>query len=170
MHMLTSTAVWRRSGVTALVAERVGELVGVERNIPADGADGESTELGRARNRLLACPSGRWSSSADCDRVGYMIYMIDERCSACRCVVSRLCQAQLEYQSVNPTTQVALFAGCLPSCSSSSVMNVTWTVYQGTLNVTSNTTQWTRYAPMSEYENVWFFGESFTTSCPIVDV
>ena len=47
-------------------------------------------------------------------------------------------------------------------------MNVTWTVYQGTLNVTSNTTQWTPYAPMSQYEDVWFFGESSTSSSSFV--
>ena len=49
-------------------------------------------------------------------------------------------------------------------------MNVTWTVYQGTLDLTSNTTRWTLYAPMAQNENVWFFGESSTSSFPIVDV
>ena len=38
----------------------------------------------------------------------------------------------LEYQFVNPTTQVALFSLCLGNCSS--IQKITWNVYSGQAN------------------------------------
>ena len=73
-----------------------------------------------------------------------------------RCVVSRLCVPNREYQSVNPTTQVALFALCVPDCVS--MINVTWNVYRGTMNSTSNSVQWAPFPQQSSYEDRWFFG------------
>ena len=73
-------------------------------------------------------------------------------------MVSRLCAPNLEYQSVNPTTQVALFSQCQPLCTS--IINVTWIVYQGVINASSNVVQWTPYPQMGQYQNTWFFGRS----------
>ena len=73
-------------------------------------------------------------------------------------MVPRLCAPNLEYQSVNPTTQVALFSLCQPLCTS--IINVTWIVYQGTMNASSNIVQWTPYPLMDQHQNTWFFGRS----------
>ena len=62
----------------------------------------------------------------------------------------------MEYQFVNPTTQVALFSQCLPLCTA--INNITWTVYQGIMNASSNIVRWTPYPGMKQYENIWFFG------------
>ena len=72
--------------------------------------------------------------------------------------MSRLCAPNLEYQFVNPTTQVALFSQCLPLCTA--INNITWTVYQGVLNASSNIVRWTPFPGMKQYENIWFFGNS----------
>ena len=72
------------------------------------------------------------------------------------CVISTLCIPNLEYQLVNPTTQVALFSFCSGNCST--IRNITWNVYQGSSNQSSNLTQWTLYNQMNSLENIWFFG------------
>ncbi len=60
---------------------------------------------------------------------------------------------------MNPTTQVALFSVCIGNCTS--IDNITWNVYQGVMNSTSNIVQWTRFNQMNQYQNNWFFGKSF---------
>ena len=94
----------------------------------------------------------------------YLVSIVSSIVMHSRCVVSRLCAPNLEYQSVNPTTQVALFAQCLPDCVS--MINVTWHVYQGTMNSTSNSVQWARFTEQSAYEDRWFFGNSFIIVIP----
>ena len=73
-------------------------------------------------------------------------------------MVSRLCVPNLEYQFVNPTTQVSLFSQCLPLCTA--INNITWTVYQGIMNASSNIVRWTPYPGMKQYESIWFYGNS----------
>ncbi len=75
------------------------------------------------------------------------------------CVISTLCVPNLDYQSVNPTTQMALFSVCIGFCTS--INNITWNVYQGVMNATSNTVQWSQFNQMNQYQNIWFFGKSF---------
>ena len=71
-----------------------------------------------------------------------------------------MCTANKEFQSVNPTTQVALFTLCLGRCVN--IQNITWNLYQGVMNTSTNITQWIRYNQMITYKNIWFFGkESF---------
>ena len=71
-----------------------------------------------------------------------------------------MCTANKEFQNVNPTTQVALFALCLGKCVN--IQNITWNLYQGVMSTSTNTSQWIRYNQMITYENIWFFGnESF---------
>lgn len=67
-----------------------------------------------------------------------------------------MCAPDLEYQRVNPTTQVSLFAICIGNCIN--VQRIQWNVYQGTNNESSNITQWTLFNAMNTYENHWFFG------------
>ncbi|UJR38826.1 hypothetical protein I4U23_031491 [Adineta vaga] len=72
------------------------------------------------------------------------------------CVISTMCMSNMEYQSVNPTTQVALFSICNDNCSSLS--NITWNIYEGLLNSSSNIVKWTRFNSTIAKKNIWFFG------------
>lgn len=64
----------------------------------------------------------------------------------------------MEYQHVNPTTQVALFSVCSGVCQP--INYITWTVYSGVMNSSSNIVQWTPFNQMSHYRDIWFFGIS----------
>jgi hypothetical protein len=68
-----------------------------------------------------------------------------------------LCVPNLEFQLVNPTTQVALFAICVGNCTT--LQNIIWNIYQGSPNSSSNVTQWISFNQMNAYENIWFFGK-----------
>jgi hypothetical protein len=74
-----------------------------------------------------------------------------------RCVIASLCAPNLEFQLVNPTTQVALFSFCSGGCSTEH--NIIWHVYEGIENPSMNTTRWIPYSNMSLYEGQWFFGK-----------
>ncbi|CAF0788844.1 unnamed protein product [Adineta steineri] len=81
---------------------------------------------------------------------------IDSQMIAVGCVIWTMCTPNLEFQLVNPTTQVALFSLCIGDCDN--IQNITWNIYQGTTNISSNSTQWTLFNQMNIYENIWFFG------------
>jgi hypothetical protein len=68
-----------------------------------------------------------------------------------------MCMSNMEYQFVTPTTQVALFSICIDNCSS--LLNITWNIYQGLLNSSSNIVQWTQFNSTISDQNIWFFGE-----------
>ena len=68
-----------------------------------------------------------------------------------------MCAPNLEFQLVNPTTQVALFSICFGSCTS--IKNMTWNIYQGYNNGSSTVVQWTLFNQMINYQNIWFFGK-----------
>ncbi|CAF4450350.1 unnamed protein product, partial [Adineta steineri] len=73
------------------------------------------------------------------------------------CVISSMCVPNLEFQLLNPTTQVALFTVCIGTCTN--LESIKWNIYQGSENSTSsNSTQWTLFNQTSSYENIWFFG------------
>ncbi|UJR21041.1 hypothetical protein I4U23_024141 [Adineta vaga] len=72
------------------------------------------------------------------------------------CVIWTLCVPNLEFQLVNPTTQVALFSVCAGNCITN--QNITWNVYYGALNSSSNTTKWTLFNQINAYRDIWFFG------------
>ena len=78
-----------------------------------------------------------------------------------------MCIPNLEFQLVNPTTQVALFSTCLGSCSS--LMNITWHIYQG-LDGALKTVQWTPFNQTAQYENIWFFGRCITQFLIIISL
>ena len=65
------------------------------------------------------------------------------------CVISTMCISQLEYQLINPTTQIALFSLCMENCSST--RNITWLIYQGLKNLSLNITTWTVF---NQYRNI----------------
>jgi hypothetical protein len=68
-----------------------------------------------------------------------------------------MCVPNLEFQLLNPTTQVALFSICIGNCTI--IQNITWNIYQGSMNSSSNFTQWTLFNQIT-YQNIWFFGRS----------
>ena len=68
-----------------------------------------------------------------------------------------MCAANMEFQRVNPTTQVALFALCLGTCVN--IRNITWNIYHGVMNTSTNISQWIRFTQMTTYQNIWFFGK-----------
>ncbi|CAF1452778.1 unnamed protein product [Adineta ricciae] len=72
------------------------------------------------------------------------------------CIIQTVCIPNLEFQLVNPTTQVALFSACSSNCST--IVNITWNVYFGSMNSSSNVTKWTLFNQTDVYENIWFFG------------
>lgn len=71
-----------------------------------------------------------------------------------------MCVPNLEVQLINPTTQVALFALCVGNCTT--IQNIKWNIYQGTINSSLNHTQWDLFNQMISYENIWFFGKYFS--------
>jgi hypothetical protein len=73
-----------------------------------------------------------------------------------------MCVSKREFQYINQETQVALFSDCIGNCSS--VLNIRWNIYQGSMNASSDTVEWTRFDQMTFYENVWFFGKCISYS------
>ncbi|UJR08126.1 hypothetical protein I4U23_012402 [Adineta vaga] len=73
------------------------------------------------------------------------------------CVISSMCIPNLEFQLLNPTTQVALTSFCTGTCANLQYMQ--WNIYQGSNNSSSlNSTKWTLFNSSISYENIWFFG------------
>jgi hypothetical protein len=71
-----------------------------------------------------------------------------------------MCIPNIEFQLINPTTQVALYSLCIDNCTS--LENITWNIYYGSTNTSTNTTGWIRFNQMNLYENLWFFGTNTT--------
>ena len=70
-----------------------------------------------------------------------------------------MCVPNLEFQLVNPTTQVALFSIAIGD--DLDIENIQWNIYQGSQNSSSNLTQWILFNQMIYYENIWFFGKFY---------
>ncbi|CAF1529483.1 unnamed protein product, partial [Adineta steineri] len=91
---------------------------------------------------------------------GYVLVTVEvthPQLIAVGCVISTMCVPNLEFQLLNPTTQVALFTLCIGTCTN--LQSIKWNIYQGSDNSTSsNYTQWTLFNQTSSYENIWFFG------------
>jgi len=76
------------------------------------------------------------------------------------CVIAIMCAPNLEYQLVNPTTQVALFSMSIGN--TSIIENMTWNIYSGEINSSSsaNYSLWTLFNQINSFENIWFFGRN----------
>jgi hypothetical protein len=68
-----------------------------------------------------------------------------------------MCVPNLEFQLVNPTTQVALFSICYGNCTT--IPNITWNIYEGSMSSSSNVTKWSLFNQTNSYQNIWFFGK-----------
>ena len=71
-----------------------------------------------------------------------------------------MCIPNMEFQLVNPTTQVALFSSCFDTCQS--LISITWNVYTGLTSGANKTVQWTKFNQSSAYQNIWFFGKDLS--------
>ena len=84
---------------------------------------------------------------------GYVLVKVEQtrrQMIAIGCVIATLCSPNLEYQFVNPTTQVALFSLCIENCSL--IQKITWNVYSGQ----ANSSLWILFNQTQNY----FFGKS----------
>ncbi|CAF1644087.1 unnamed protein product [Adineta ricciae] len=73
------------------------------------------------------------------------------------CVISTMCIPNLEFQLLNPTTQVALTSFCTGICDD--LQSITWNIYEGSTNSSTNSTViWKLFPSSISYENIWFFG------------
>ncbi|CAF1599303.1 unnamed protein product, partial [Adineta ricciae] len=101
--------------------------------------------------------------NASLQATGYVLVKVDDTrpfMILIGCVIWTMCEANLEFQLVNPTTQVALFSVCAGNYST--VQNITWSVYfsSNTMNSSSNFTQWSLFNQTTTYDNIWFFGRN----------
>lgn len=77
-----------------------------------------------------------------------------------RCIISNMCGSNSEFQLINPTTQTELTSLCIGNCNNLTVNAlITWYVYCGSINLTTDIVLWTPLDNMTLYTNVWFFGE-----------
>ncbi|CAF1341570.1 unnamed protein product [Adineta ricciae] len=91
--------------------------------------------------------------------VGYLLVQTvayNTQFVAVGCVISTMCAPNLEFQLINPTTQVALFSLCVDNCQTS--VNITWNIYYSPANRSSNLISWIRWNETNAYENIWLFG------------
>jgi len=77
-----------------------------------------------------------------------------------RCVIKSLCSPNVEFQKVNPTTQVALFSYCVNECPKEK--KFIWNIYFGQIDSAQNFTKWILFDQTTNFENIWFFGRNTT--------
>ena len=75
-------------------------------------------------------------------------------------MIKSLCSPNVEFQKVNPTTQIALFSFCVNECPQEK--KLIWNIYFGRINSTQNFTKWILFDQMTNFENIWFFGRNTT--------
>ena len=78
-----------------------------------------------------------------------------------------MCTPNIEYQLVNPSTQIALYAECIDTCDIQE--NITWNIYYGEINSSSNAPQWMLFSQLYLYDNIWFFGKKIIFCSSVVD-
>ncbi|CAF1108215.1 unnamed protein product [Adineta ricciae] len=90
---------------------------------------------------------------------GYVLVKVDETrpyMILIGCVIWTMCEPNLEFQLVNPTTQVALFSVCAGD--DSAIQNITWSVYYSATNSSANFTQWVLFNQTTSYRDKYLFG------------
>lgn len=72
-----------------------------------------------------------------------------------------MCSANLEYQFINPTTQVALFSQCTGNCSS--LLKIQWNIYEGSQDISKNLIKWSPFLSnnFTNGKNYFFGRENF---------
>ena len=67
-----------------------------------------------------------------------------------------MCSPNLQFQYINPSTQVALFSDCVNQCAST-IQRIQWNIYEGANDTTKNIIQWTPF-----HQKLHFFGTNTT--------
>ncbi|CAF1566718.1 unnamed protein product, partial [Adineta ricciae] len=101
--------------------------------------------------------------NASIQATGYVIVTVEDtrpQLVVIGCVISTLCSPNLEFQVVNPTTQVALYALCVGVCQN--IVSIHWNIYRGDDNSSANSTQWNLFQQMTIYDDIWFFGRQMS--------
>ena len=68
-----------------------------------------------------------------------------------------MCSPNTEYQFINSNTQVALYSVCIGNCSS--LMNITWQIYQGSLNRSTDIVEWKSFFLNNSIVNRGIYGK-----------
>ena len=68
-----------------------------------------------------------------------------------------MCSLALEYQLINPTTQVALRSICIGNCGS--LIGITWKIYYGAMDPSNTTVEWTPLNSTNTSLESQFFGK-----------
>ncbi len=69
-----------------------------------------------------------------------------------------MCSPNLEYQYINPSTQVALHSDCVDKCES--LKSIHWNIYQGINDSSTGMAHWAPFNCMSSSQNLGFFGKN----------
>ncbi|CAF3720614.1 unnamed protein product [Rotaria sp. Silwood1] len=94
---------------------------------------------------------------------GYLLVRVDNtRTSiiAVACVISTMCSPNLDYQYINPSTQVALFSVCTGHYRA--ISNIQWNIYQGSNDSLTTVVEWTRFNHTDSSQNLHFLGLNTT--------
>ncbi|CAF1506830.1 unnamed protein product [Adineta ricciae] len=96
--------------------------------------------------------------------IGYLIVNIEQSISLptifIGCVISSMCISNnIEYQYVNPTTQLSLYSICNQNCQLNQY-NITWNIYYATQNLSVNSTTWVLFQQTNLYEDIYIFGRN----------
>ena len=82
-------------------------------------------------------------------------------------MISTLCVANVEFQLLNPTSQLSLVARCSSNCCTKRG-NLTWNIYQGSTNLSAeNVIHWTPFNPTNLDH---FFGQCFFSPPVLTDL
>ena len=131
-----------------------------ESNLSNVDLHGESSQFIDPSEWLSSGSCRRDTTTADRHRVQIFSarLRLHSRLDRCRCVIATMCSPNLEFQLVNPTTQVALFALCIGSCDN--LLQIQWNIYQGLFDSILNLTQWVQFNRTTSFENIYFFGKN----------
>ncbi len=147
--------------LTQIILDNSCWITFIKSNISIYGFHTKSSKFITSSNWLFTCSNCWYSISNDYYWVSSFYDVFLSKKHWCyfsySCVISTMCLPDLELQLVNPTTQVSLFSLCSGSCSS--INNITWNIYFGIMNSSSNFTQWTLFNKTNQYQNIWFFGK-----------
>ncbi|CAF1016276.1 unnamed protein product [Rotaria sordida] len=80
---------------------------------------------------------------------------------AVACVISTMCSPNLQYQYINPSTQIALFSVCTGNCRP--ISNIHWNIYEGSNDsLVAAIVEWTQFNHMNSSRDLHFLGVNTT--------
>ncbi|CAM4932617.1 unnamed protein product [Rotaria socialis] len=90
---------------------------------------------------------------------GYLLVKVENARSqmiAVGCDLTTMCPRKGEFQYINLSTQLALFSSLMNQ--TGLLNNITWNIYLGMMNSSSDTQKWSLFTEMNDYRGIWFFG------------